>query len=400
VIGIDAQDGESIELRRLAEQKASTIFPQDEAPPAPLTPQETSCFTHELRVHQIELEMQNEELRRSHAELDAIKERYFDLFDMAPVGYLTLDEAGVILEANLRAATLLDVHRNELVNKPMAQFILREDQDIFFVERNRLMETRKPVVCELRMVQPDDDRVLWVLFKATIMEKAPGSDQCRVVLSDITELKITQDTLRKQLDEQKILLRETHHRIKNNIAAIENLLSLQSGYTTNQEAIQVIQEAIGRLEIMRELYDRMSVSGEKCEVQVNHYLEGLSNSIFTLFASEKKISFKKHFDDFTLGSRQLFPFGIIANELLTNALKYAFVNRPGGTLGISATICDDIVTLVVRDDGAGFPEGFDPESSNGFGLLLVQMLSRQLEGSFRIENDEETSCILEFRRNP
>ena len=90
---------------------------------------------HELRVHQIELEMQNEELRRAQAELDAARARYFDLYDLAPVGYCTLSEQGLILEANLTAATLLGVARGALVKQPFTRFILKEDQDIYYLHR-------------------------------------------------------------------------------------------------------------------------------------------------------------------------------------------------------------------------------------------------------------------------
>ena len=122
-------------LRRRAEAVAL-----DNAPQAPedLQPQRA---LHELRVHQIELEMQNEELRRAHEELEASRARYVDLYDMAPVGYLTLGEPGLILEANLTAAKLLGVARGALVKQPLPSFILPEDQDILYLHRKTLLET-------------------------------------------------------------------------------------------------------------------------------------------------------------------------------------------------------------------------------------------------------------------
>jgi PAS domain-containing protein len=93
--------------------------------------QTTEQLLHELQEHQIELEMQNEELRRTQVELKALQSRYFDLFDLAPVGYVILSENGLIVEANLTAATLLGVARNALVNQPLTRFFLPEDQDIY-----------------------------------------------------------------------------------------------------------------------------------------------------------------------------------------------------------------------------------------------------------------------------
>ena len=109
-----------------------------------LSPETTRLLLHELRVHQIELEMQNEELRRAQEELEASRARYFDLYDLAPVGYFTLSETGMILEANLTAATLLGVARGALVKQPLSHFIFREDQDIYYRHRRQLLETGAP----------------------------------------------------------------------------------------------------------------------------------------------------------------------------------------------------------------------------------------------------------------
>jgi len=110
---------------------------------------------HDLRVHQIELEMQNEELHRTQVELEASRARYFDLYDLAPVGYVTLSEKGLILEANLIAATLLGVARGALVKQPFRRFILPEDQDIYYRHGKQLSERGVPQVCELKMLRAD-----------------------------------------------------------------------------------------------------------------------------------------------------------------------------------------------------------------------------------------------------
>jgi PAS domain-containing protein len=113
---------------------------RDAGRPGGLSPRSARAL-HELRVHQIELEMQNEELRRTQEELEASRERYFDLYDLAPVGYFTLSEQGLILEANLTAAKLLGVARSALVKQPLSRFILPEDQDIHYLHRKALLET-------------------------------------------------------------------------------------------------------------------------------------------------------------------------------------------------------------------------------------------------------------------
>jgi PAS domain S-box-containing protein len=120
---------------------------------------------HELQVHQIELELQNDELRRMQVELDAERARYFDLYDLAPVGYCTISEHGLILEANFTAANLLGLARSELVGEPLSRFIVRADQDIYYLCRRHLVDTGEPQACELRMM-PVGGAPFWAHLRA------------------------------------------------------------------------------------------------------------------------------------------------------------------------------------------------------------------------------------------
>jgi len=285
------------ELRRLAEeriQENEALFPENTDT---LSPEETRRILHELRVHQIELEMQNEELRRAQVEIDVARERYFELFDMAPIGYITVNERGQIAEANLRAAALLGVPRGELARKSLTHFIQHDDQNIYYFHRKKLIELKEIQSWEMHMLHMGGDQyAFWARIKASMMENPDGSVMLRITITDITELKLAQETLQNDLEEQKILLRETHHRIKNNVAAIESLLSLQASFSTNPEAIAILQEAISRLEIMRELYDRMLISGDDRDIPVAEYMEGLAKSVVDLFAGKVKITIDKNFD--------------------------------------------------------------------------------------------------------
>jgi two-component system, cell cycle sensor histidine kinase and response regulator CckA len=146
---------------------------------------------HELRVHQIELEMQNEELRRAQEELEVSRARYFDLYDLAPVGYFTLSELGLILEANLTAAKLLGVARSDLVKQPLSRFILPEDQDIHYRHHKQLLETGNPQAWELRVLKKDS-APRWVRVEATTAQGPDGASVCRAVMGDITESKLAE----------------------------------------------------------------------------------------------------------------------------------------------------------------------------------------------------------------
>jgi len=184
---------QAAEIRRRAEGKAKGN--QAEIQDA-LSPEEARQVLHELRVHQIELEMQNEELRRAQAELEASRARYFDLYDLAPVGYFTVSEQGVILEANLTAAGLLGVARGALVKQPLTRFIVHEDQDTYYLHRKQLLETGAPQVCEFTMLRADA-APFWARLEAAAAQGADGAPVFRAVISDISERKRGEEALRE-----------------------------------------------------------------------------------------------------------------------------------------------------------------------------------------------------------
>jgi PAS domain S-box-containing protein len=164
-----------------------------------MSSEEQRRLLHELGVYQIELELQNEELRRSHMELEASRTRYFDLYDLAPAGYCTVSEQGLILEANLTAGTLLGVARSVLVRQPFTRFILNEDQDIYYRHRKQLFESGNPQTCELRMVHHDGTS-FWAHLAGTIAQHEGEAPACRLVLNDITQSKHAEEALQKALE--------------------------------------------------------------------------------------------------------------------------------------------------------------------------------------------------------
>jgi diguanylate cyclase (GGDEF)-like protein/PAS domain S-box-containing protein len=146
-------------------------------------------------VQQIELEMQNKELRRAQVELDAARARYFDLYDLAPVGYCSVSETGLILEANFTAATLLGVARGTLVKQLLTSFIRKEDQNTFYLHCKQLLASGEPLSFELRMVK-NDGTPFWAQLVATVAQSSDGVPVLRVVLSDVSEHRQAEDELR------------------------------------------------------------------------------------------------------------------------------------------------------------------------------------------------------------
>ncbi len=161
--------------------------------PEELSLEATRQLLHELRVHQIELEMQNEELRRAQVALDASRARYFDLYELAPVGYVTLSESGLVSQANLTAAALLGVTRGDLVRQPLSRFIHEEDGDDFYLLRKQLFATGQPQSGDLRMAKADGT-FFWAHLDA-IVAPDEGVPLIRIVISDITNRKHAEEAL-------------------------------------------------------------------------------------------------------------------------------------------------------------------------------------------------------------
>ena len=196
MIDNDSQPASSSELRKRAEARArknEALLPENLAQ---LSPEAARQLVHDLRVHEIELEMQNEELRRAQAELDATRARYFDLYDLAPVGYCTLSQQGMIVQSNLTAATLLGEVRGALINQCWTRFLAKDEQDSFYHFSKTLFETAVPQACELRMLKADGT-TFWAHLAANAAYDPDGSTVLRIVLSDIDQRKTTEEQLRK-----------------------------------------------------------------------------------------------------------------------------------------------------------------------------------------------------------
>ena len=190
--------------KTLRERATERLQIQQDPDISTLEPEEVKRLVHELRVHQIELELQNDELRRTQEALEVAQGRYIDLYDFAPVGYLSVSEAGLILKANLTAATLLGVPRTGLIKQPLSRFILPADQDIYYRHHNQLTALHaadseppgEPRSCELRMLKKDKT-TFWAQLNATISTYSHGTPVFRIVLSDITRRKEAVEALRQ-----------------------------------------------------------------------------------------------------------------------------------------------------------------------------------------------------------
>jgi diguanylate cyclase (GGDEF)-like protein/PAS domain S-box-containing protein len=187
----DKTSADSIDLRHKAEAEASLRHKVKSSDIALLSANEVKQMLHELEVHQIELEMQNQDLRETQIMLDASRERYFDLYNMSPVGYCTLNEAGIILEANLTLSSLLDIHRSKLLKQSFSRFVFKDDQDDYYLKTKHVLLSEENLSFELRMLT-SSNRIVWVHLSSMCSKDTDGYAELRVAVNDITEQRMLQ----------------------------------------------------------------------------------------------------------------------------------------------------------------------------------------------------------------
>ena len=185
-------------LRRQAEEAEGQS--QDRQSARGLSPEEAAKIIHELKVHQIELQIQNDELRKVQDELEASRDRYIDLYDRAPVGYLTLDKTGTVVKANLTASRLLGVERGRLIRKPLSSMVLPADNYAFNLHVKNIFQGDSPLGAELRFVGGNSTCFAGLLESVAVSDTNDVIIECRSVLTDITKQKQFEDSLLRELE--------------------------------------------------------------------------------------------------------------------------------------------------------------------------------------------------------
>jgi two-component sensor histidine kinase len=216
------------------------------------------------------------------------------------------------------------------------------------------------------------------------------------IKSIFVERILAENKIEKLLKEKELLLREVHHRIKNMMSILKSVLVWHASNIKDKSAIEALEDAGSRIQSMAVLYDKLYRDSGYDQLSIKQYLEALVDKIVTIFPKTTEIKINKNIDDFILDTERLQSLGIIINELLTNIMKYAFCGQEKGEIDISVTLYDKNVKVIISDDGKGIPETIDLKNSTGFGLMLVNALTKKLDGNINIERGGGSKFILEF----
>jgi PAS domain S-box-containing protein len=377
---MDASDPHQTALMRALRRRATAVaegrFAQETLVDAALSPEQSRQVLHDLRVHQIELEMQNEELRRVELQLDEERASYFDLYELAPVAYLSLSDSGSILKANLTSATLLRVDRRALINKPFKRFILWDDQGVYEHHLRQLTEGGPTEPCELRMVT-QEGVTFWAHLEARLTTDRAGAPQHRVMLADISDrvrleqalqverqkvdlaLKVAQEATQAKSD----FLSHMSHELRSPLNAILGFAQLMASADTpaptpsqKGRIDHILMAGWYLLGLITEILDLSMIESGNLSLapQAICLADVLADcaAMIQPTAEQSRIHLRMAELDlrcFVQADRvrltQLFM------NLLSNAVKY---NRPGGTVNVSfATVGAGRLRIEVRDTGAG-----------------------------------------------
>lgn len=297
------------------------------------------------------------------------------------------------------AVSLTGYHQDELLNNSHISFgnlIHNYDRKFVWDEIQSAIAHNVKWGVEYRILTKDKTEK-WVHESGQIIESdVEGEKMLEGYITDITTYKQAEEDIQIFLSEKELLLKEVHHRIKNNMNTIYGLLMLQTETINEPAAIDALRDAGSRVHSMMLLYDKLYRSHDFAVLSVQTYISSLADEIVANFPNCNTVKIEKEIHDFTLDVKHLQPLGIIINELLTNIMKYAFARRSNGIIQVSVSLESDTVTVSVRDNGTGIPESVDFNNSRGFGLMLVQLLTKQLKGKVRIERGNGTSVILDF----
>ena len=226
-------------------------------------------------------------------------------------------------------------------------------------------------------------------------------DELEVRIQERTaELTNVNEMLRRSLEEKEVLLREVHHRVKNNLQVVSSLLHLQSLNTRDSASVAMFQESRLRVQSMALVHERLYRSRDLAQIEFTDYLQGLANSLFESYRIDTgRIRLETHVDQVRLAIDTAVPCGLLINELVSNCLKHAFAGRTRGCIRIELqAITEHEVLLCVADDGIGLPPEIEPESVQSFGLQVVTALVDQLHGTFEVRRNEGTEIHIRFPR--
>lgn len=321
------------------------------------------------------------------------------VIDLNPNFVFAKDREGRFTLVNRAIADAYGTSVENLLGKTDADFNAnKEEVESFRRADLEVMNTLKEKFIPEEVITDAEGNVRWLqTIKRPILSPDGSAQQMLGIATDITERKQAVEQIKSSLNEKEVLLKEIHHRVKNNMQVITSLLSLQARTIGDSHALSVFQDSQNRVKSMALIHETLYQSKDLSRINFAEYLQKLVAHVarsYHLRPEAVKINVKV--DDVLLPIDTAVPCGLIINELASNALKYAFPSPHAGEINITFRRMDGRYVLCVNDTGVGLPADFDPEVSKSLGMKLVHMLTSQLAGEIECRNGVGTSFEIKF----
>ena len=307
--------------------------------------------------------------------------RFFGLtLDMMVI----LDTEGALQRANPAFLNTVGYNFDELLSIRLPEMIHPDERQELLVQLRDVVERQGVLKFENRF-RCKGGEYKWFSWNAT----ARGNELlCSA--QDVTDRRLAEEGLRRSLNEKEVLLREVHHRVKNNLQVINSLLTLQAGYTSDDKVAAIMRESQQRIHSMSLVHETLYRSEDLSGIEAMEYVEALVRSLKSAHSrSAARVSVEVACDRVQLGIDQAVPLALILNELLSNSLRHAFPEERTGLVLVRLMRDEDDLTLEVVDNGVGIPKSFSRDEAETLGLRLVEMLSQQLGGRLHLQTGKK-----------
>ncbi len=319
------------------------------------------------------------------------EKEYRNLVDNAIVGVYKTDIDGNILFTNDAMAKMLGYDSKEDFNKYSSWTIYKNPED----RKLMLDKLRKDGIMEryeFDLVKRNGD-IITVLLNSRL----DGNIISGMVM-DITLKKIADEQIKKSLEEKEMLLKEIHHRVKNNLMVISSLLSLQSRYIKDETYKNIFKESQNRARSMALIHELLYQSSDLKRINFGKFINTLTGELYRMYIlNQSLIKLNVDVKEVMVDINTAIPLGLIVNELVSNSMKHAFPDERKGNININFKETDEEYVLKVEDDGIGFPEDVDFEKTDSLGLRIVNSLTEQIDGEISLDRSEGTRFIIKFK---
>ncbi|MEM7162609.1 MAG: histidine kinase dimerization/phosphoacceptor domain -containing protein [Bacteroidota bacterium] len=259
----------------------------------------------------------------------------------------------------------------------------KENKQVFELELNGKKDQKEWVEVFLSPIYSENGRVIEVSGIANY----------------ITDKKTAESQIIDSLKEKEVLLQEVHHRVKNNLQVISSILNLQSSYVKDKNSLDILRESQNRIKSMSFIHESLYQTKDFSQVDFEDYITGLTkNLLYSYSVISNQAALDLEVEKVYLSLDQAIPCGLIVNELVSNALKYAFPGEEKGTIRLKIREKNSVVSMEISDDGIGLPKGFEINKSDSLGLQLVSTLTKQLDGEIKISSKKGTKYLIKFEK--